>query len=68
MRSVPCAGMSQAALTDFGGDGGPADDGVEPIEPVYRFDPAGACDGCGEAADVCWRDGGDYVCPDCKDW
>ncbi|MFP8952783.1 hypothetical protein ACLI4Z_07410 [Natrialbaceae archaeon A-arb3/5] len=27
-----------------------------------------ACRRCGEDADRVWRDDGEFVCPDCKEW
>jgi len=54
-------------------DGSPADppatDGVAPAEPTVAVSPDGAaCAGCGTAVTRRWRDDGEYVCADCKEW
>ncbi|QLG28059.1 hypothetical protein HUG10_11055 [Halorarum halophilum] len=42
---------------------------VAPAEPTYGWSPDGAeCTGCGETATTRWRQDGEYVCADCKEW
>lgn len=42
---------------------------VAPAEPTYDWSPDGAeCAGCGETAATRWRQDGEYVCADCKEW
>jgi len=44
-------------------------DAVDPAEPTYDRSPDGApCAACGERVTRRWRDDGDYVCDDCKEW
>jgi hypothetical protein len=46
-----------------------ADEAVDPVEPTYRWDPAGGdCAACGSRVDRRWRDDGHWVCADCKAW
>lgn len=66
---------SDAAADADGGDGSPeadlvdAVDAADPADPTYDYSPAGAaCDACGESVTRRWRDDGDYVCDDCKEW
>ena len=45
------------------------DDAVEPAVSTYAFSPDGAtCAACGAVVEKRWRDDGDLVCPDCKQW
>ena len=51
----------------------PAADGdeatVTPAVSTYAFSPDGApCGACGTVVEKRWRDDGDLVCPDCKQW
>ena len=42
---------------------------VAPAEPTYGWSPDGAeCAGCGESSTTRWRQDGEYVCADCKEW
>ncbi|WP_435145438.1 DUF7573 domain-containing protein [Halobaculum sp. P14] len=42
---------------------------VDPAEPTYSWSADGAaCAACGEQATTRWRQDGDYVCADCKEW
>lgn len=42
---------------------------VEPIGTTYAWSPdGGECALCGETVGARWRDGGDLVCADCKNW
>lgn len=42
---------------------------VDPAEATYDHSPeGGACAVCSESATRRWRDDGDYVCADCKEW
>lgn len=66
---------SDAAGDADGGDGSPetssvdAVDAADPAAPTYDYSPDGAaCDACGESVTRRWRDDGDYVCADCKEW
>lgn len=46
-----------------------ADDEAEPPATTYRWTPDGAaCEGCGATVERRWRDGGAFVCADCKEW
>lgn len=36
--------------------------------PIYGFDPDGRCGVCEERAPTRYREGGGWVCADCKDW
>lgn len=47
-----------------------SDDGaVEPPATTYRWRPEGVnCEGCGAVVERQWRDSGEFVCVDCKDW
>lgn len=54
--------------TDAGGRDGETS-GVDPAEPTYAWSSdGGACAACGATVEVRWRQDGDYVCPDCKEW
>ncbi|QZP36274.1 DUF7573 domain-containing protein [Halobaculum magnesiiphilum] len=56
------------ADTDAGADA-EAVDTVDLAEPTYDYSPDGAaCAACGESVTRRWRDDGDYVCGDCKEW
>jgi hypothetical protein len=56
---------NEASETDTESE--PAD--VEPAVSTYSWSPSGApCEACGGAAERRWRDGEQFVCPDCKDW
>ncbi|WP_233740808.1 DUF7573 domain-containing protein [Halobaculum saliterrae] len=47
----------------------PPADAVDPADPTYDYSPDGAsCGACGERVTRRWRDDGDYVCVDCKEW
>ena len=36
---------------------------------TYRWSPSGrVCPACGETTERQWRDGGEFVCADCKTW
>lgn len=42
---------------------------VAPATPTYRWSPDGAaCDECGDTVEKRWRDGGRFVCIECKEW
>lgn len=42
---------------------------VDPPATTYRWTPEGvACEACGSVVERQWRDGGEFVCVDCKDW
>ncbi|WP_313692874.1 DUF7573 domain-containing protein [Halorarum halobium] len=42
---------------------------VDPAEPTYDWSPdGGECAGCGGQVSTRWRQDGEYVCPDCKEW
>jgi len=74
--------MDDASLDDFygetdegasDGDGGPeasdGDGGPQPTHSTYRWHPDGAeCADCGATVERRWRDGGRFVCGDCKAW
>lgn len=46
-------------------DAGP----VDPPATTYRWRPEGvACADCDAVVERQWRDGGEFVCVDCKDW
>jgi len=41
----------------------------EPTPSAYGWTPDGAnCADCGATVERRWRDDGQFVCPDCKDW
>ena len=43
--------------------------GVEPASVTYRWQPDGSvCAQCGATTETQWLDGGQFVCPDCKQW
>ncbi|WP_254279824.1 DUF7573 domain-containing protein [Haloarcula marina] len=44
-------------------------DGIVPATTTYAWSPDGAaCGACGTAVERRWRQDGDLVCPDCKEW
>lgn len=46
-----------------------ADPVADAADPTYDHSPDGApCAACGESVTRRWRDDGDYVCADCKEW
>lgn len=53
------------------GDGSadaPPDDGADPAVPTSAWRAEGVCAACGDPAERRWREGGAFVCPDCKEW
>ena len=67
-----------ATLSDFGVAGGEETDGDDGSEeaPATPADSGHstyawgeyACSQCEGTTDRVWRDDGDFVCPDCKEW
>jgi hypothetical protein len=50
-------------------DGPPTPADVEPARSTYTWSPGGAeCAACGATVTERWRDNGQQVCADCKDW
>lgn len=46
-----------------------ADEEPEPAVSTYAWSPeGGACADCDELVETRWRDDGDLVCADCKEW
>ncbi|MFC6786590.1 DUF7573 domain-containing protein [Halobaculum halobium] len=44
-------------------------DAVDPAEPTYNVSPDGApCATCDASVTRRWRQEGDYVCGECKEW
>lgn len=66
------AGDDDSAGSDVDADGAggdPSDTAVEPVASTYAWSPdGGECAACGGTVEERWRDGGDLVCLDCKEW
>jgi len=68
--------MDDASLDDFYGEtdegartDGDGRTGPQPTHSTYRWHPDGAeCADCGATVERRWRDGGRFVCGDCKAW
>lgn len=60
---------SDGVETESTDDGPIPLESVDPAEPTYGWSPDGAeCAGCGGTATTRWRQDGEYVCADCKEW
>ncbi|WP_348607216.1 DUF7573 domain-containing protein [Halobaculum rarum] len=68
--TAPEDGPADEAASDDGTAGEDSStDSVEPVNATYDYSPDGApCSVCGERVTRRWRDAGDYVCADCKEW
>ncbi|WP_435334883.1 DUF7573 domain-containing protein [Haloarchaeobius sp. TZWWS8] len=71
-----------SSLDDFSGGDGDLDEEAEtpttedapvaatqPAVTTYRWSPEGRnCAACSATVQRLWRDGNEFVCPDCKEW
>jgi hypothetical protein len=65
------AGVTERSLDEFAneGDTEPNDGAAEPSVATMRWAGGGqVCGDCGETVGRLWRDGGAFVCTDCKAW
>ncbi|MFC7057876.1 DUF7573 domain-containing protein [Halovenus salina] len=50
-------------------DESPSADDIEPAAPTSELTPSKTdCQQCGKPTERLWRDDGEFVCQDCKDW
>ncbi|WP_049971815.1 DUF7573 domain-containing protein [Haladaptatus cibarius] len=74
LESESGAESERCSRSDSAGEGDSeslvdSDADIEPARATYDWTPGGiACECCGESVEKRWRDEGEMVCADCKEW